>query len=145
MAGLAAQVLAEAAIAESQLASTIVNKPLALELDLGNMLAVDNNEIEKMEESSQQDYLLSLARDNTQILINAIWQLETERMEDAVIAKFPPPTYKLPREKPVPKPKPMTKWEKYAKEKGTLCFNKIIMMSSRFIGFKTIIDIMLRN
>merc|ERR1712156_759004 len=24
----------------------------------------------------------------------------------------------LPREKPVPKPKPMTKWEKYAKEKG---------------------------
>merc|ERR1712055_522025 len=63
-------------------------------------------------------YLLSLARDNTQLLINSIWQLETERVEDAVIAKFPPPTHKLPREKPAPKPKPMTKWEKYAKDKG---------------------------
>ena len=63
-------------------------------------------------------YLASLARDNTQLLLNSIWVLETERVEDAVIAKFPPPSFPLPREKPIPKPKPMTKWEKYAKEKG---------------------------
>merc|ERR1711974_68155 len=47
-----------------------------------------------------------------------IWDLETVKVEDAVTAKFPPPTCVLPREKPVPKPKVMTKWEKYAKEKG---------------------------
>merc|ERR1712241_416313 len=63
-------------------------------------------------------FLLSLARDNTQLLLNAIWDLETVKVEDAVTAKFPPPSYILPREKPVPKPKVLTKWEKYAKEKG---------------------------
>jgi len=117
MTSSAAQVLADAALAESQLASTTVDKPLAPELDLGNMLAIDSNQIED-EKCIVPSYLLSLARDNTQLLINSIWQLETERVEDAIIAKFPPPTYKLPREKPIPKPKPMTKWEKYAKEKG---------------------------
>lgn len=117
MSSLASQVLADAAVADSLLASTSVEKPLALELDLGNMLAIDTNQLDK-EQLTTPAYLLSLARDNTQLLINSIWQLETERVEDAVIAKFPPPTYKLPREKPAPKPKPMTKWEKYAKDKG---------------------------
>jgi len=112
MSSLASQVLAEAALADSLLASTSVEKPLPLELDLGNMLAIDTNQLDK-----DQD-LLALARDNTQLLFNSIWELETERVEDAVIAKFPPPTFKLPREKPVPKPKVLTKWEKYAKEKG---------------------------
>lgn len=53
-----------------------------------------------------------------QLLINAIWSLPTEKVEEVVVAKFPPPTYKLPREKPVPQPKTLTKWEKYAKDKG---------------------------
>ena len=65
-------------------------------------------------------YLTELARDNTQILINAIWQLPTHRVEEVVVATFPPPTYKLPREKPLPEPKAETKWEKYAKEKGII-------------------------
>ena len=97
----------------------MVEKPLALELDVGNMLAVDNNQLDK-ELITTPAYLLSLARDNTQLLLNSIWQLETERVEDAVIAKFPPSTYKLPKEKPAPKPKAMTKWEKYAKDKGLI-------------------------
>ena len=115
MSSVAAKVLEEAARAESLLASTSVDKPLALDLDLGNMLAIDNNQLET-DQSSES--LLTLARDNTQLLLNAIWDLETVKVEDVVTAKFPPPTYILPREKPVPKPKPMTKWEKYAKEKG---------------------------
>ena len=32
--------------------------------------------------------------------------------------KLPPPSYQLPREKPIPKPKPPTKWEAFAKSKG---------------------------
>ena len=66
----------------------------------------------------REDYLLALARDNTQILVNAIWNLPTERVEEVVVAKFPAPAFKLPREKPLPAPKQLTKWEKYAKEKG---------------------------
>merc|ERR1712098_123461 len=83
----------------------------------GNMLAIDNNQLDS-QDLNKPNVLLALARDNTQLLLNAIWDLETERVEDAVTAKFPPPTFILPREKPVPKPKMMTKWEKYAKEKG---------------------------
>lgn len=53
-----------------------------------------------------------------QILYNAVWELPTERVEEAVVAVLPVPTYVLPREKPAPKPKPLTKWEQYAKDKG---------------------------
>ena len=31
---------------------------------------------------------------------------------------LPPPKVVLPREKPIPKPKPLTKWEKFRLEKG---------------------------
>ncbi|XP_023210634.1 ribosome biogenesis regulatory protein homolog [Centruroides sculpturatus] len=64
------------------------------------------------------NYIISLARDNTQLLINKIWELPTERYEDAVVVKLPDPTTRLPREKPLPKPKPLTKWKEYAKKKG---------------------------
>ena len=39
-------------------------------------------------------------------------------MDNEVVIKLPAPTTRLPREKPVPKEKQLTKWEKYAKEKG---------------------------
>ena len=63
-------------------------------------------------------YLKALARDNTQLLLNKIWTLPFERVDDVVIAKLPPPSFLLPREKPVPKAKTPSKWEAYAKEKG---------------------------
>jgi regulator of ribosome biosynthesis len=85
------------------------------------MLAIDTNQLDNQrlaDRDQREIYLQELARENTQLLINSIWGLPTERVEDVVVAKFPPPTFRLPREKPVPKPKPPTKWEKYAKEKG---------------------------
>jgi len=121
MADVAAAVLAAAAEQDKQYATIQVEKPIELELDLGNMLAVDNNQLDNHKLANRDDresYLCELARDNTQILINAIWGLPTERVEEVVVAKFPPPSSKLPREKPAPKPKVPTKWEKYAAEKG---------------------------
>jgi regulator of ribosome biosynthesis len=44
--------------------------------------------------------------------------LPTERVEEAIVAKLPAPTFLLPREKPLPKVKPLTKWQKFAREKG---------------------------
>jgi regulator of ribosome biosynthesis len=123
MGDIAAAVLAQVAENEKSLPSITVDKPIDLELDLGNMLAIDNNQIDpsKLEDKEARDaYLLDLARDNTQILINAIWKLPTERVEEVVVAKFPAPTTRLPREKPLPVQKPMTKWESYAKEKGII-------------------------
>merc|ERR1719309_763511 len=121
MSALVSEVLAAAAAAEAKFASTKVEKPIELELDLGNILAQDMNVLDNStltDSSLREEYMRELARDNTQLLVNAIWSLPTERVEEVIVAKFPPPTTKLPREKPLPKPKPMTKWEKYAKEKG---------------------------
>lgn len=67
---------------------------------------------------AKNEYLKNLARDNTQILLNALWDLPTERVENCIVAKLPKCTYITPREKPIPKPKPLTKWQEYAKEKG---------------------------
>ena len=53
-----------------------------------------------------------------QLLFNALWNLPTEKVQEALCIKLPPPSHQLPREKPVPKPKPLTKWEAYAKSKG---------------------------
>lgn len=62
--------------------------------------------------------MLELTRDNTQLLINSIWELPTERIDECIVAKLPKPTTVLPRLRKVPGPKPLTKWEKFAKEKG---------------------------
>ena len=52
------------------------------------------------------------------MLFNALWALPTEKVEEALCIKLPPCSHQLPREKPVPKPKPPTRWEAYAKSKG---------------------------
>ncbi|XP_013408325.1 ribosome biogenesis regulatory protein homolog, partial [Lingula anatina] len=44
--------------------------------------------------------------------------LPVERVEGTIVAKLPAPKTILPREKPIPKPKPETKWQQYAKLKG---------------------------
>eukprot|EP00088_Acartia_fossae_P058888 TRINITY_DN693_c0_g1_i4.p1 TRINITY_DN693_c0_g1~~TRINITY_DN693_c0_g1_i4.p1 ORF type:complete len:375 (-),score=143.58 TRINITY_DN693_c0_g1_i4:144-1268(-) len=121
MGDVAAAVLAAQAQKEKQLPSISVEKPIELELDLGNMLAVDNNQMENdklADKETREAYLKTLARDNTQLLINSMWCLPTHRVEEVVVAELPPPSTRLPREKPLPTPKPMTKWEQYAKEKG---------------------------
>lgn len=61
---------------------------------------------------------MDLTRDNVQILLNQIWELETDRVEECIVAKLPPPVYILPRSRKCPAEKQLTKWEKFAKEKG---------------------------
>ncbi len=62
--------------------------------------------------------LKELTRDNTQLIINKLWDLKTKAVDNVVVAQLPKPNYLLPRSKPVPKPKTPTKWQTYAKEKG---------------------------
>ncbi|XP_069007786.1 ribosome biogenesis regulatory protein homolog [Embiotoca jacksoni] len=115
------ELLAKAEQDEAEkLKSISVNKELDLDFDVGNLLAFDKNRIESRDfrEQKKEDFLRSLARDNTQLLINEIWKQPTERVEEAVVAKLPDPTTPLPREKPPPKPRPPTKWEQFAKLKG---------------------------
>lgn len=67
---------------------------------------------------NKNDYLLNLTRDNTQLLLNKVWDLPTERIEEAIVVKLPAQRYSLPRAKPIPKPKTLTKWQQFAKLKG---------------------------
>ena len=62
-------------------------------------------------------YLLRTARENMQLLSNKLYELFTSSTDKKMIV-LPPPTTHLPREKPLPEAKPLTRWEKFAKEKG---------------------------
>ncbi|XP_033340376.2 ribosome biogenesis regulatory protein homolog [Megalopta genalis] len=96
-----------------------VNKDVDVETDLGTLLALDYNNLNiKTLKSEKEKYLTSLTRDNVQILINKIWELPIERVEEIIVAKLPKPKYVLPRARQIPKPKPLTKWQQFAKEKG---------------------------
>eukprot|EP00163_Fabomonas_tropica_P009178 TRINITY_DN18981_c0_g1_i1.p1 TRINITY_DN18981_c0_g1~~TRINITY_DN18981_c0_g1_i1.p1 ORF type:complete len:336 (-),score=117.52 TRINITY_DN18981_c0_g1_i1:240-1121(-) len=66
--------------------------------------------------------LQATTRDNAQLLINAIFQLPSTSAGEigGRLAQLPPPSTRLPREKHCPKPRPETRWEKFAREKGIL-------------------------
>ncbi|XP_014259245.1 ribosome biogenesis regulatory protein homolog [Cimex lectularius] len=99
--------------------TTQVKKLLDVDVDVGALLASDPNDLDSNKISSEKNlYLKQVGRDNVQLLFNAVWELPAELYEDVVVAKLPKPVIVLPREKPVPIPKPPTKWEQYAKEKG---------------------------
>eukprot|EP00049_Salpingoeca_infusionum_P018595 m.357940 g.357940 ORF g.357940 m.357940 type:complete len:330 (-) comp17991_c0_seq1:240-1229(-) len=121
---------------EALLARVNVEREEEYVIDEGNMLGFDSRPIslahgavlgEDDEEGQSGDTknaldismaLTELARENTQLLLNAIWKLPMEKHEEGMYAKLPLPTTKIPREKPVPKPKPKTRWEKFAELKG---------------------------
>lgn len=67
---------------------------------------------------NREEYLLDLTRDNVQLIVNNLWDLPTERVEECIVAKLPPPTFVLPRTRKCPVARPLTKWEKFAQEKG---------------------------
>lgn len=77
------------------------------------MITITNNCRE-----NKDDYLRDLSRENVQLLLNQIWELPTERVEEAIVVKLPPSNTVLPRAQHVPKPKPPTKWQQFAKLKG---------------------------
>jgi hypothetical protein len=50
----------------------------------------------------------------TQALVGQLFVLPSEAVQGGRLAHLPAPTTALPREKPIPKPKPLTKWQKFA-------------------------------
>ncbi|XP_011301265.1 ribosome biogenesis regulatory protein homolog [Fopius arisanus] len=104
---------------QDQSRSTEVDKLIELDIDEGTLLASDYNAFDSERlKANREDFLKALTRDNVQLLINKIWQLPTKRVDEAIIAELPKPTYVVPRARVVPKPKPLTKWQQFAKEKG---------------------------
>lgn len=96
-----------------------VEKHLEVAIDVGHLMVTDPNYFDDDQfRADKEQYLLNLTRDNTQLLVNNIWELPTERAEEFVVAKITPPRFVLPRARKLPVPKPLTKWEQIAKAKG---------------------------
>lgn len=71
----------------------------------------------------KEEYFRLNVQQATQEIINKLWQQSTRISEDqtSILAALPQELSlqtKLPREKPLPKPKVPTRWEKFAKAKG---------------------------
>ncbi|KAK7208020.1 ribosomal biogenesis regulatory protein [Myxozyma melibiosi] len=107
-----------------------VDREVPVNYDLGNLALYDSNmlDAEAMKsEAAKEAHLTALARDSAQLLVNQLLAQPVvtggrtggdARTSEGVFVKLPDTVYQLPREKPVPTPKPPTKWEKFAKQKG---------------------------
>ena len=95
-----------------------VDKPTPYTFDLGNLLAEDPNPI-TLDSVALEQSLAEVARDGAQSLINQLLTTcPLKSTTDGVLLTLPAAATQLPREKPVPQPKPPTKWERFAAKKG---------------------------
>lgn len=106
---------------KSQKKSVIVHREIPIDLDIGLLACFDPNPIDSPDyNTNREEYLQSVTRDGIQTLVNALFALPTISTNDGVLATLPNsgPSTLLPRAKPLPKPAPLTKWQKFAKDKG---------------------------
>lgn len=95
-----------------------VEKPTPYTFDLGHLLAEDPNPL-SLDRANLEQSLAEVARDGAQALINQLLTTcPPQSTKDGVLLSLPPPTTRLPREKPVPEAKAPTKWERFAAKKG---------------------------
>ncbi|KAI3403205.2 RRS1 [Candida oxycetoniae] len=110
----------------SEYKQVTVDKLIENTFDLGNLATFDpnplsNEKLASKNESEKEEYLTSIARDNTQLLINQILSLPIKASTDSqgiTLVQLPQPTTLLPREKGIPKAAPKTKWQEFAARKG---------------------------
>ncbi|KAG9057394.1 Rhodanese- sulfurtransferase [Serendipita sp. 407] len=99
--------------------NTDVIKEIPLVVDAGLLAVFDSNDIdEESYRENPEEYLQSTARDGVQALINTLFSLPIQKSEDGPLARLPPIELALPRAKPLPKQKSLTKWEQFAKARG---------------------------
>ncbi|KAL0376113.1 UNVERIFIED_CONTAM: Ribosome biogenesis regulatory protein [Sesamum calycinum] len=91
------------------------------EVDLGNLMAFDPHHQFVSPPSSREEVVKEAIEQGTklvQAIADALFSLPSTEDVDGPIVKLPAPTIKLPRAKPLPKPRPPTKWELFAEKKG---------------------------
>ncbi|BFZ63701.1 Rhodanese-related sulfurtransferase [Saitoella coloradoensis] len=101
-----------------QLLPVTVDLPIPAEYDMGNLLVVNPNPLPPTSPSTLEQTLLQTSRDGAQLLINQILSLPMSATQDGVFASLPDSVTLLPREKPLPKEKEETRWERFARQKG---------------------------
>lgn len=104
---------------DSKYKSIDVKKEVEPVIDLGHLYLNDLQPVDEKDlKSNPEGFLTALARDNAQLLFKKVWELPIGRVDNVITCTLPAPTTILPREKKIPKPKPPTRWEKFAKERG---------------------------
>ncbi|KAJ3413616.1 Rhodanese- sulfurtransferase [Chytridiales sp. JEL 0842] len=90
------------------------------EYDLALLLCLDTApvDITAKDPMAFEDKLKELTEENTQALFDKLFSLPIQTNDDGVFAVLPEQTTLIPRAKPVPSDKAMTRWEKFAKAKG---------------------------
>ncbi|THU61045.1 hypothetical protein C4D60_Mb07t19130 [Musa balbisiana] len=102
-------------------------------MDLGNLMAFDPTHHFESVPSSRQELTRACLEKGTELvqaIANAVFALPSTDDPDGPIVRLPPPTTALPREKHLPKPKPPTKWELFAKMKDMPLISSSGMYSS---------------
>ncbi|ETV69320.1 hypothetical protein H257_14942 [Aphanomyces astaci] len=97
--------------------SSAVTKEDDLTYDLGNLAAYDTHPF-AVKNVADESELKAYARDSVQLLINHVFELPRQMTDMGPMGQLPVPTTVIPREKPLPKEKVETRWEKFAREKG---------------------------
>ena len=112
-------ILSSASGAASSRPSTVVDREDDLVYDLGHLYAYDPSPVDDaaLRAEGTSAYLLRCARDNAQLLTNQLYNILNGASSKQTIP-LPAPTTQLPREKPLPEEKPLTRWEKFAQSKG---------------------------
>lgn len=90
-------------------------------LDVGNLLVVDSRNAAITSISSRDEIThecLTRGEQALQALAETLFNLPSTVEKIGRLVHLPPPTFQLPREKPLPKPRPPTKWELFAQKKG---------------------------
>jgi len=87
--------------------------------DVGSLASFDYHPVDTAELKRRGDgYLQEAARDNVQLLFNQIFTQPALKNADGVFAELPRRKTVVPREKPMPREKPKTKWDEFAQIKG---------------------------
>lgn len=94
-----------------------------LEYDLGLLMASDISQLDGAQlynAATREQYLHTLATQHCQLMVNHLFALPSTAVPNDIgrLVTLPTPLLQLPREKPVPQPKPATKWEQFARAKG---------------------------
>ena len=100
-------------------------------VDVGNLLVSDSRDI-AITSSSPRDAIsrecLESGAKALQALAERLFKLPSTPEKIGRLVKLPSPLMHLPREKPVPKPRPPTKWEIFAQRKGLKIFGSIVFL-----------------
>ena len=100
------------------------SKPQPYTFDLGHLLCNDSNplpSLKGLDDKEKEANLASTAQGCAQALIHQLLTscpISKSSDDGSLQIKLPAPETKLPREKPVPKEKEKTKWERFAAKKG---------------------------